>query len=80
MISKKVKCFLKENNLKAIDYSDRLGLARSQSLNNKYIRESFTVQDIIILANMLDCDVSITDKDGQIIKKFTKFDLEDNDK
>lgn len=77
MLSKKIKLFLKENKLKAIDYAKVLGLNSPQSLNRKYTRKSFTIQEIIKLANMLDCDVSITDKNGNIITQFTTSDLDD---
>lgn len=50
--SKKIKYLLDCKNIRSKDYAKELGLSTPQALNNKYIRESFSSDDLIKLANI----------------------------
>lgn len=81
MINNKIKAFLKLKEIKNIDYSNKLNLSNSQALNTKFIRNSFKLQDIIILAEIANCEVALIDKatkqpiiifDNEDLKEFEK--------
>lgn len=61
MISNKIKAIMKEKYITNIQLANHLGIS-PQSLSNKFYRESFSVQDLIIILNYLDCELVISSK------------------
>lgn len=75
MISNKIKAFLKLKNIKSVDFSKYLELKNPQSLNTKFLRDSFKTQELIKLAEMGNCYLAFIDKESNDI--IIKFDSED---
>lgn len=65
--SKIVKQILIENKMPIKDIADKMGI-KAQSLSNKISRDSFTLEDILIIADILGCDVNFIMRDtGKVI-------------
>lgn len=65
--SKIVKQILIENKMPIKDIADKMGI-KPQSLSNKISRDSFTLEDILIISDILGCDVNFTMRDtGKVI-------------
>lgn len=79
-ISNKIKGLLKIKNKKSIDYTTALNLSSPTTLNNKYVRESFKVQDLIVLANLTGTKLAFIDENDKPVIVFDKEDLEDKKK
>ena len=54
--SKVIKQILIENKMPIKDIAKKMGI-KPQSLSNKINRDSFTVEDMLIIADILGCDV-----------------------
>ncbi|CVH75638.1 hypothetical protein BN3662_01083 [Clostridiales bacterium CHKCI006] len=76
MISGKIKTLLKIRKCKAIAYSNALGLNKETALYTKYNRQSFKVQDLIILARLTNTKLAFIDEDNNPIVVFDTEDLE----
>lgn len=57
--SKIVKQILIENKMPIKDIAEKMGI-KPQSLSNKISRDSFTLEDVLIIADILACDVKFT--------------------
>ena len=73
-ISNKIKGLLKIQGRKSVEYSNALNLVNASALNMKYVRESFKVQDLIILANLTGTKLAFIDEND---KPVITFDMED---
>lgn len=58
----KIKSLLSLKNVKSAEFSSSLGLARQQALTTKYSRESFTSDDLIILAKITNTRLAFIDE------------------
>lgn len=77
-ISNKIKGLLKIRDKKAVEYSDALNLNKPTALNTKYIRQSFKIQDLIILAELTGTKLAFIDENDKPIITFDTSDLKDN--
>lgn len=75
-ISNKIKALLKLKNKKSIELTHALDLKYAQSLNTKYLRESFTVQDLIKLAELTDTQLALIDQNDKPVITFNIDDIE----
>ena len=66
-ISNKIKGLLKMHGKKNTELADYLGLARSQALNTKFTRGSFSAGDLIKIASFVGCELAFVLADGQKI-------------
>ena len=66
-ISTKIKGLLKMHGKKNAELVDYLGLARTQSLNTKFTRGSFSAGDLIRIASFVGCELAFILSDGQKI-------------
>ena len=66
-VSNKIKGMLQLRNKKSTDLAAFLGM-KPQSLANKFSRESFSAEDLIRIADFLDCDLAFILPDKQTIK------------
>ena len=75
MIDNKLKSLLKLKDAKNIEYSKALKLKNPQALNTKFSRESFKIQDLIVLGEVTDTKLAFIDKDNKPLIVFDKEDL-----
>ncbi|HIU14392.1 MAG TPA: hypothetical protein IAD15_10045 [Candidatus Fimiplasma intestinipullorum] len=75
MISDKIKDLLKIKKCKAIAYSNALGLNKETALYTKYNRQSFKVQDLIILGELTNTKLAFIDDDNNPVVLFDTEDL-----
>ncbi len=73
--SLKIKSLLALKNIKSAEFSSALGLARQQALTTKYSRESFTSDDLIILAKTTNTRLAFIDENNNPIIVFDENDL-----
>lgn len=73
--SLKIKSLLALKNIKSTEFSSALGLARPQALTTKYSRESFTSDDLIILAKTTNTRLAFIDENNNPIIVFDENDL-----
>lgn len=64
--SKTIKKILLENKVPIKDIAQMMGI-QAQSLSNKMNRDSFSFEDILIIADILNCDVKFIMRDSGII-------------
>lgn len=76
-ISNKVKGLLKIKNKKAIEYAHALKFTTPTTLNNKYVRESFKAQDLVILADLTETKLAFIDENDKPVITFDMSDLND---
>ena len=72
MISNKIKAFLKLKNIKSVDFSKYLELKNPQSLNTKFLRDSFKTQELI---KYIPAHIPSTFDSNDIIIKFDSEDI-----
>lgn len=65
-VSNKLRAVLNLTGAKPADLSDCLGKS-VQSVRNKFSQDSFSVADVLRICNYLDCELSISTKDGQVV-------------
>lgn len=58
MVSDKIKQIMKENRTKAIDVAKHLGIT-PQSLNRKFAKDNWSVQDLISVLDFLGCQLVV---------------------
>lgn len=61
MIANKIKSIMKDKHITNIQLAKHLGMS-PQSLSNKFYRDSFSTQDLIIILDYLDCELVILSK------------------
>lgn len=74
-ITNKIKALLNLRGIKAIAYSKALKLSNPQALNTKYIRESFKIQDLIILGSITKTKLAFVDENNNPVMIFDEQDL-----
>lgn len=79
-ISNKIKGLLKIKGKKAVEYSNALNLVNASALNMKYVRESFKIQDLIVLANLTGTKLAFIDESDKPVIVFDIEDIKDNKK
>lgn len=81
-LSKKVRLMLKYGNVTAAEYQRALSLARPQALNTKFLRNSFGVYDLTVLAELTDTELAfVNKKTGETVLNIVRDDLQKiNDK
>lgn len=75
MISDKIKTLLKIRKCKAVTYSNALGLNKQSALNTKYERQSFKIQDLIVLSQLTNTKLAFIDEENNPIIFFDADDL-----
>lgn len=63
-VSKKIRALMVMQNKNNTDLAKHLNIAYS-TINGKLHRESFTISEIIKIADFLDCELTFITKDGQ---------------
>ena len=58
MISNKIKQIMKDKHIKAIDVAKHLEIT-PQSLNRKFTKDSWSVQDLISVLDFMGCNLTI---------------------
>lgn len=77
MIKNKIKMLLSYKGKTQSELQAVWELSSKQSVNNKFSKNRFTVQDLITLCEYCDCEIEIKDKiTGKSIVSFDKSDLE----
>lgn len=77
--SAKIKALLSMKSIKNSAYCKALGLARPQALTTKYSRESFSSEDLIILAQLTNTRLAFIDENNNPLIIFDKEDLKKED-
>lgn len=62
--SKTIKKIMLDQNISVKELAEKLGM-KSQVLSNKLYRDTFTYNDYVKIANILECDVKTISKDGK---------------
>jgi len=70
-VANKIKYLMGEKNRKREDIANILKIS-VQAVSNKFNRDSFSAEDLIKIANCLDCDLTLSDKTNKVI-----FDMND---
>jgi len=63
--SKTIKKIMLDKNISVKELAEKLGM-KSQVLSNKLYRDTFTYNDYIKIANILECDVKTISRDSKI--------------
>ena len=61
MISDKIKQVMKNKGIKVNQLAEYMGV-KPQSITNKFARDSWSVQDLILVLDFLDCQLVIEPK------------------
>lgn len=61
--SKIIKQLMIERNISVSDLAQKLNI-KPQSMSNKLHRDKFTFEELIHIANLLDCDVKLITRDS----------------
>lgn len=61
MIANKIKSIMKDKHITNVQLAKHLGMS-PQSLSNKFYRDSFSTQDLIVILDYLDCELVILSK------------------
>ena len=61
MISDKIKQVMKDKGVKVNQLAEHMGV-KPQSITNKFARDSWSVQDLILVLDFLDCQLVIEPK------------------
>lgn len=76
MIKNKIKMLLNFKDVKQADLIEVLEMSSTQALNNKFSKNRFTLQDVIVICDELDCTLQIIDnKTNKMIVDFEKEDI-----
>ena len=75
MIKNKIKMLLNYKDAKQSDFIELLDMSSRQALNNKFVKDRFTVQDVIKICNELDCTLQIVDNTSK--NTIVSFGIED---
>ena len=70
-VADKVKAFLKIKGKDTAELAEYLKISK-QALSNKYYRDSFSAEDLIKIADFLQCDLAFIDNTDRV-----NFDLSD---
>ena len=70
-VADKVKAFLKIKGKDTAALAEYLRISK-QALSNKYYRDSFSAEDLIKVADFLDCNLALIDNTDRV-----NFDLSD---
>lgn len=66
-VNNKLRALLNTKNKRPVDLTECLGIT-AQAIRNKFTRDSFSVSDLIKIADFLDCDLSfVIDEKQKII-------------
>lgn len=63
--SKTIKKIMLDKNISVKELAEKLGM-KPQVLSNKLYRDTFTYNDYVKIANILDCDVKTISRDNKI--------------
>ena len=63
--SKTIKKIMLDKNISVKELAEKLGMT-PQVLSNKLYRDTFTYNDYVKIANILDCDVKTISRDNKI--------------
>lgn len=63
--SKTIKKIMLDKNISVKELAEKLCM-KSQVLSNKLYRDTFTYNDYVKIANILDCDVKTISRDNKI--------------
>ena len=78
-LTDKIKLILQDKNITSAEYQRALHLARPQALNTKYMRNSFSVRDLTILAELTDTELAfVNKKTGETVLNIVRDDLQKN--
>ena len=61
MVSEKLNRIMKEKHITKSNLADHLGML-PQSLSNKFLRDSFSVSDLVTILDFLGCQLVIESK------------------
>ena len=70
-VADKVKAFLKIKDKDTAALAEHLQISK-QALSNKYYRDSFSAEDLIKIADFLDCNLALIDNADRV-----NFDISD---
>ncbi|MBD5463976.1 MAG: helix-turn-helix domain-containing protein [Lachnospiraceae bacterium] len=65
-VANKMRAILNLTNHKIPDLAECLNMS-NQGVRNKFSRDSFSVADLIKICDVLNCELSIKTRDGQIV-------------
>jgi len=72
MLKAKIKSLLVSKGLKVLDYADALNI-QDQSLSRKLKDDAFTIQDILVLANLTESHLClVANHDQKVILDFSE--------
>lgn len=74
--SKVIKKIMLDKNISVKQLAEKLGM-KSQVLSNKLYRDTFTYNDYVKIANILECDVKTISRDDKI-EYINQFEEKDN--
>lgn len=74
--SKVIKKIMLDKNISVKQLAEKLGM-KSQVLSNKLYRDTFTYNDYVKIANILECDVKTISRDNKI-EYINQFEEKDN--
>lgn len=60
--AKIIKQLLIERHMTVKDLAEKMGI-KAQSMSNKLYRDSFSYEEVIQIADILDCDVKVITRD-----------------
>lgn len=61
-VSKAIKQLMQERNMKVKDLAEAMGLS-AQNMSNKLYRDSFSYNEVVKIADILNCDIKIITRD-----------------
>ena len=61
--TKLIKQIMIERNISVKDLAEKLDI-KPQSMSNKFHRDSFSFNDVVKIADILDCDIKIVTRDS----------------
>lgn len=61
MIANKIRAIMKDKHITNIQLANHLSIS-PQSLSNKFYRDSFSTQDLIVILDYLECELVILSK------------------
>lgn len=71
-----IKAFTRINNKSRQEVAETLNI-NAQSLTNKYTRGSFSVSELIKIANLCNCELAFIDKNNNKIISFPSNDVKE---
>ena len=61
-VSKAIKQLMQERNMKVKDLAEAMGFS-AQNMSNKLYRDSFSYNEVVKIADILNCDIKIITRD-----------------